>query len=448
MTSLNVQPILKSGDSFVVFDQLGELPVRGGFFHRDTRYLSDLKLKLNGQAPRFLSLSQADHRLIIHLAAGELHIQRELTLKDSSLNEELKLDYYGLQSLSVELALSFKAEFADLFEVRGVSRNKRGHNLPTKLTSQAVRLAYEGLDKHIYTTQLCFYTTPDHLTAETAVFKLQLAAQSTQQLSWQIKVIAPDRDRAAKQSQLALPDIQTSEPDLQRWLNQSKQDLELLLSQTEHGLYPYAGIPWYSTVFGRDGVITALQCLKVAPTIARGVLSVLAATQAQTNDPSRDAEPGKILHERRGGEMAGLGEIPYGRYYGSIDATPLFILLAGEYWRQCNDLELIQHIWPQLKLALHWIETYGDRDGDGFVEYFKLAPGGLVHQGWKDSGDAVFHADGRPAEGPIALCEVQAYVYAARLAIAELAEQLAEPNLAQQQRKQAKDMQQRFEAQF
>ncbi|NJK86951.1 MAG: hypothetical protein HC906_14210 [Bacteroidales bacterium] len=313
-----------------------------------------------------------------------------------------------------------------MFEVRGTERAKKGFTAPPEFNDRSITLRYKGLDNISRSTCISMHPEPDELTGENAFFHINLGPRQNFFISANIACSNGEAlhnetlgfQMAAKKNRRRLDyinrqscEIYTSNEQFNHWINRSGADLVTMISDTPFGPYPYAGIPWYNTPFGRDGIITALECLWISPQIAKGVLHYLAATQAQTIDGFRDAEPGKILHETRSGEMAELNEIPFKQYYGTIDATPLFIVLAGAYYTRTGDLNTIREIWPSIDGALNWIDKYGDIDGDGFIEYVRKEASGLFNQGWKDSFDSVSHSDGTLAELPIALCEVQGYVY-------------------------------------
>ncbi len=300
--------------------------------------------------------------------------------------------------------------------------------------------ATSGLDDQPRRTTLRFDPAPDRLTPPVASFSLRLRPGSARPCSprW----IAAPHDppppapgkafgaallqarRAFRASAARTALISADNSEFADAMSRAAYDLRMLTTEKPTGPYPYAGIPWFSTAFGRDALITALLVLWQDPSLARGVLGYLAQEQATAFDPASDAEPGKILHEVRDGEMAELREVPFRRYYGSVDSTPLFVMLAGAYLDRTGDLATVRALWPNILAALGWIDRRAD--ADGFVAYHRMTEEGLANQGWKDSYDSISHADGTLATGPIALCEVQAYVYAARRAAAAIARRLGE----------------------
>ncbi|MDB6067597.1 MAG: glycogen debranching enzyme family protein [Pedosphaera sp.] len=473
--------VLKHADTFAIFDRHGDIRPLGfenqGVFHEGTRFVSRWKLGINSTSPLLLSsnvkedndflvvdltnpvLHLADEHLLSH---GVIHLVRSAFLWYGDYFERLEISNFSSQPVSLRLELAFEADYLDVFEVRGIVRKQRGRLLPPVVDPNQVVLAYEGLDAVMRRTQIHFSVPAQEISCERAVFQVDLAAQEQKCIEIKVsclvegnRIDAETFDGALDKVHAAYQDyhkdttlIETSNPQFNDWINQSRADKHMLLTETDCGPYPYAGIPWFSCIFGRDGIITALETLWLYPHIARGVFSYLATRQATEMIPISDAEPGKILHEEREGEMADLKEVPFGCYYGSVDSTPLWLILAGCYYERTGDKELIAHFWPNIQRALAWIDCYGDCDGDGFVEYRPRAAGGLINQGWKDSDDAVFHADGTLPVPPIALCEVQGYVYEAKRRAALLAEVLGHREEAEELRQTAERFKTRFHEAF
>ena len=470
---------LKYGDTFVVLDIRGDIGTAfvgsSGLFHDDTRHLSRLELLLNDRPPLLLGSNIRDDNTAffvdltnpdlideqrIVMEKDRVHILRTIFIWRDTAYQRLGLRNYGDEPIDLRLTILFENDFADLFEVRGAHRDRRGSARAKVQDGKRVLLSYEGLDDKARRTALDFDPPPDQLKTDAAVYRLHLKPGEmrplflaiscnqgeTRPLPFMRGLITARRE--VREATRQRTSVETSNDRFNEILCRSAADLGMLMTETPQGRYPYAGIPWYSTTFGRDGLITALQMLWWSPDVARGVLRRLAAYQATKHDPLADAEPGKILHEMRGGEMAALREVPFGLYYGSVDSTPLFVLLAGLYAERTGDRETIIELWPAIEAALAWIDGPGDPDGDGFVEYQRASDQGLANQGWKDSHDAVFHADGGLAEGAIALVEVQAYVYAAKRMAARCARRLGLDFAADRLDSEAARLAERFEAAF
>jgi glycogen debranching enzyme len=473
--------VLKYGDTFAVFNRYGDIEPLGlsrfGLFHAETRHLSRFTLRLNRRQPLLLSSTVREDNAFLSvdltnvdtslngggdLPRGTVHLFRLQFLRGAACYQYFRLLNYGLKPVKVSLLLQYDADFADIFEVRGTVRSRKGERLPDHAEGNRVALSYRGLDDVLRSTCMEFSPRPAFLNAREATFEIALNPKEEKFVSCTIccerdatlKTIVPfqaafrglelDYERPG----VCECEITTPSETFNAWLNRSSADLRMLIEGNPEGPYPYAGVPWFNTVFGRDGIITALECLWMAPRIAEGVLKYLAETQATEEIPERDAEPGKVLHEMRRGEMSVMNEVPFARYYGSVDSTPLFVMLAGAYFRRTANLSFLKEVWPNIKRAIEWMDAYGDCDKDGFVEYQQRSSRGLVQQGWKDSNDSVFHADGSMAEAPIALCEVQGYVYAAKRSAALIARAFQEVEFAQRLEAQAEALRDKFDTAF
>ena len=519
-TDLGGVGVLKHGNLFLLSDAFGDVhpDSRGlGLYDLDTRVLSCAVLRINGVRPTLLrAQSAASHISTIQLTNPEL--RRDPAIKQGSdqalamraisvmrrrwiaggLAERIEVTNYSAREQHITLDLELDADAADIFEVRGRIRERRGEYRPTRATRESLVFAYDGLDGLERRTLIAF--SPADVAASTkdasgagegsvrVTWTLDVEPGATAAVRWEVSTDLTPTAGAAKPTEetparLArsvtaaragrgdaagpIDDPTVAEEEYGKWhdrcarirsdaelldlaIRRSIADLRLLRNdgpmRGEH--YIAAGIPWFTTLFGRDSIITALQVLPFMPDVARETLRILADWQATEDDPGRDMEPGKILHELRIGELARTGELPHRPYYGSIDSTPLWLVLLDETYRWTGDLDLIRSLWPNALAALEWIDRYGDRDGDGFVEYERRAPAGLLNQGWKDSSDGIRHRDGAIAVAPIALVEIQGYVYDAKLRMASLARRLDDAPLAARLEAEAGELYRRFNDAF
>jgi len=478
--------VLKDGETFAMLDPRGEIDPSShpdsGIFHRGTRQVSRLQLLLWDQPPRVLSsIERGEMGLhVSHLSnessagaapsQGSLHLERSSLVTADSCLQQLSFTSFEPTPLRVPISLRFDADFRDIFEVRGIERARRGER-SRQGRADGLVLTYHGLDGEARRTRLRLGLPLTERGEGHLGLQLELEPRLTRRLCLVIEFGPAVAEPLAAEGAAASPEacfdaalaltierfaaarrraaaVVSDNAALNQWLNRSSSDVHLLSSHLEHGPYPYAGVPWFSCPFGRDGLITAREMLLVEPRLARGVLGFLAENQASGSDPACDAEPGKILHEARLGEMAALGEVPFRHYYGTVDATPLFLMLAGAYLRRSADRAFLLSLLPALEAAIAWIRAAEAASPDGFLRYRCAARGGLRNQGWKDSDDAVHHADGRLAAGSIALCEAQAYAFGARRALASILERLGHPAAAAPLREEVERLRHRFQAAF
>jgi len=468
---------LKDCDTFLVADAYGDvLGGADGLFHNDTRILSRFRMLVGGNLPTLLSGSVSQDNVVFtaHLLnkampaprgplgpPGVLHIERKRLLWEQRLYERVAIESYSNGEILLPLRFEFDVDFHDMFEVRGARRPRRGQRLAPETNGRTVRFSYVGLDGVERASIVAFSDAPARLGPHSADFYYGLKPSGRLELFIEIgeaETPAPCRERyraAAARARFAMrarrrrgARLNSSGRLFNGWIAKSRADIALLTTPTETGPYPYAGIPWFSTAFGRDAIVTAWQILWFDPSLAEGVLTYLAAHQAEEVSEFRDAEPGKIMHETRRGEMAALREIPFGRYYGGVDTTPLFVALAGAYAERTGDTALTDRLWPALERAAGWVRRKMDANPFGLVDYARAAESGLANQGWKDSGDSVFHADGRTPPGPIALVEVQGYAYAACRAMARFAQARRDARGAAEWARRADDLREAVERLF
>jgi glycogen debranching enzyme len=481
-TDIRDAQVIKHDRTFFLSDRFGDVPVGNtaalGLYHRDTRFLSQLELSLDGLSPLLLhSSTERNYSQVVQLAypvsvpdphgfgehSENIAVSRSRILSNS-LIEQIDVANYGSQEQAVTLRLGFATDFLDLFEVRGWTRQGNpGQRQPPQVDRNSVVFGYRGADGVVRTTTIRFSPAPQELTQDHAVFEMKLGRGERTAVSLEItpevgsssparrgyREARQELEREYSQWRKRCTRFKTSNLQLSRFLDRAVLDLRMLLSQDDKGA-PYldAGVPWFSALFGRDSLITAYECLGVNPDLAWGVLKGLAALQGTEEDEWREEEPGKILHEVRVGELAGVGDIPHTPYYGSVDATPLWLVVLTYAFSWTSDLEAVRQLWPNALAALEWIDTYGDIDGDGYVEYVKRSSKGLDNQGWKDSWDAVVHPDGSLAKPPIALVEVQGYVYQAKSRLAGVARALGEHELASRLEKEAGQLREAFNRDF
>ncbi len=469
---------LKDGDTFVVADAFGDIIGQGdGVFHNDTRVLSRWRLVVGNQRPSLLSAAISHDNVFFaaHMTnrplpplggrpipEGVIHLERTRFLQTDGVYERLRLVNFSERDATIPIRFEFDADFRDMFEVRGTSRTVRGQLLEPQLGHDHVVFRYMGLDGIMRTTTVALSGDPSMLPPGSAEFSVSLGPYRAGEILVAVRVDGspspPQRSdyrRCAAQARWTMrarirrgATPRSSSQVYNEWLQKSRADIALLTSDLPTGPYPYAGIPWFSAAFGRDAIITAMQTLWLDSGLARGVLSFLAQHQATQTSSFEDSAPGKIMHETRKGEMTATRELPFGRYYGSVDTTPLFIMLAGAYAVRTGDTSFIGQLWPSLLAAMSWIENMADRHPAKFIAYERGEASGLVNQGWKDSENSIFHADGSFPEGPIALVEVQGYAYAAYSVMAELARTHADEASSRRWRQRSIDLRSAVERHF
>ncbi len=472
--------VLNHSDTFGIFNKRGNIisnpNSKNGIYHNDTRFVSRYEIKINDKRPLLLGASMDEDMEILGIdmtnqditagddiiKEGSLYLYSKKFVYKDTFYEKVALRSYSSRKHKFEIDFCYDSDFMDIFEVKKFIRLNRKREITFTKIKGGIKYSYTGIDSKERTAEYLFSGNPEDISRNHCRYTLNPEPGEEIVLSFSIVMRAGKRDDKREDNSAALKllnkernkkqhyvaEIKSSSTQFNHWVNRSTTDLISLCTDTKSGMYPYAGIPWFASPFGRDAIITALETLWAFPKLSKDVLFYLAANQAKEINKFNEAEPGKIFHEKRHGEIVSAGDLPFGMYYGSIDVTPLFIILALKYYKRTADIETISGIWENLKLALNWIDEYGDEDDDGFVEYKYKNEKGLYNQGWKDSPDAIFHSNGKIAESPIALCEVQSYVYEAKLSGAFLAGKFEEKELSRSLLLSAAELKKNFNKKF
>lgn len=474
--------VIKENDLFLLTDSNGNIvenhPYGLGLYTKDTRFLSNLHLKINGEDPILLASDAAENYMAKILLTnphmekdGELilwresvQIERTRFIYDDVLYESINVKNYFPKAVQFNLSLHFDVDFADMFIVRGFQNGETGKRTGQTVSTKTLKFHYEGSDSLKRSTVITWDKNEKiadelgsvffgfklaHLQEETVTFMIQPkigAGQLKEPL--RLHEALAKLKHSYKCWENTTTKVKTDYEPLQRLIDRGIADLRVLLTDLGYGKFPVAGLPWFGVPFGRDSLIAALQMLPFNSEVAKGTLLTMASRQGTKVDQWRDEQPGKVMHEIRYGELANTNQIPFTPYYGTIDATPLFLILLTEYVRWTGDLQIVTTMNKSIEDALNWIDQYGDRDGDLFVEYHQESSKGMANQGWKDSGDSIVHRDGEYAKTPIALSEVQGYVYQAKMGIAEIFEHIGDQVKSTTLREQANKLKEKFEKEF
>jgi glycogen debranching enzyme len=475
--------VIKENDVFFLTDEKGNIPKSHpyglGLYTKDTRFLSEFSLRINGEEPVLLFSDAAENYVGTILLTNppiekenqlvlwreSVQIERKRFIYNGVLYETIKLKNYFPKPITCEISVSFDVDFADMFIVRGFQTGKVGNRTGQTIDGNSLTFHYEGADGIHRATVITWDRPAVSVDANgQVVFSFSLHHDEEQAVTFMIQPqigeqtaqkIMIDKDNALRRLEASYNEwhqnitrVATDYKPLQRLIDRGIADLRVLLTDLGYGPFPVAGLPWFGVPFGRDSLIAALQMLPFYPQVAKGTLITMAQYQGKKLDPWRDEQPGKIMHELRFGELANTNQIPFTPYYGTVDATPLFLVLLTEYVKWTGDYNMVHQLKSHIEAALQWIDEYGDRDGDGFVEYHQESSKGIANQGWKDSGDSIVHRNGEYAKSPIALVEVQGYVYQAKMGLADIFEKLGEPNRATLLRRQAAELKEKFDAAF